>query len=133
MPFPRRYLHETEDIVLDLRPHLWFLAGPLAALVVALLGGGLIAQKVNPGNGNVNGWFNWFWLALIIVALGWLALTYLKWTTTNFVVTTDRLIYRSGVVAKHGKEIPLERINDITFHQSVFERLIGAGDLMIES
>ena len=42
-------------------------------------------------------------------------------------------VYRSGVVAKHGKEIPLERVNDISFHQSVFERMIGAGDLIIES
>jgi hypothetical protein len=37
------------------------------------------------------------------------------------------------VIAKHGKEIPLERLNDITFNQSMFERLIGAGDLLIES
>lgn len=133
MPFPRRFLHDTEDIILDLRPHLWFLAGPLLALAVAVVGGGLLAQNVNPGNGNVNGWFNWLWLLLVLASLAWLGLEYLQWTTTNFVVTTDRLIYRSGVVAKHGKEIPLDRINDITFHQTVFERLIGAGDLMIES
>jgi uncharacterized membrane protein YdbT with pleckstrin-like domain len=48
-------------------------------------------------------------------------------------VTTDRLISRGGVLSKHGREIPLERLNDISFHQSVFERMIGAGDLMIES
>jgi uncharacterized membrane protein YdbT with pleckstrin-like domain len=37
------------------------------------------------------------------------------------------------VVAKFGREIPLERINDVTFSQSLFERLIGAGDLLLES
>ena len=57
----------------------------------------------------------------------------LDWTFTHFVLTTDRLITRSGVIAKHSKEIPLERINDVTFNQSVLERMIGAGDLMIES
>jgi uncharacterized membrane protein YdbT with pleckstrin-like domain len=36
-------------------------------------------------------------------------------------------------VAKFGREIPLERINDVTFSQSLFERLIGAGDLLVES
>jgi len=36
-------------------------------------------------------------------------------------------------VAKFGREIPLERINDVTFSQSLFERLIGAGDLLLES
>jgi uncharacterized membrane protein YdbT with pleckstrin-like domain len=57
----------------------------------------------------------------------------LRWLTTHFVLTTERLIFRSGVVAKFGREIPLERINDVTFSQSVFERLIGIGDLVIES
>ena len=57
----------------------------------------------------------------------------LRWLTTHLVLTTERLIFRSGVVAKFGREIPLERINDVTFSQSVFERLIGIGDLVIES
>jgi uncharacterized membrane protein YdbT with pleckstrin-like domain len=57
----------------------------------------------------------------------------MRWTTTNFVVTTDRLVFRSGVLAKRGKEIPLERINDLSFNQTVLERLLGAGDLIIES
>ena len=48
-------------------------------------------------------------------------------------LTTDRLITRFGIVAKHSREIPLERINDVTFNQSVLERLVGAGDLLIES
>src|SRR3954452_48773 len=72
-------------------------------------------------------------LGICLVALIWLAMRYGKWATTTFVVTTQRLIYRSGVLAKHGREIPLDRLNDISFHQTVFERMIGAGDLMIES
>ena len=48
-------------------------------------------------------------------------------------LTTDRVIYRSGVVAKHGIEIPLQRINTIFFSQRIFERLLGLGDLKIES
>jgi uncharacterized membrane protein YdbT with pleckstrin-like domain len=56
-----------------------------------------------------------------------------RWATTHFVLTTERLIIRSGLVAKFGREIPLERINDVTFSQSLFERLIGAGDLLLES
>ena len=70
---------------------------------------------------------------VLLVALVWFAGRYARWTTTNFVVTTDRLVFRSGVLAKQGKEIPLDRVNDIAYHQSIFERIIGAGDLMIES
>ena len=58
---------------------------------------------------------------------------YLTWATINFVITSDRVIYRSGLIAKHGIEIPLERVNNVSFRQGIFERMIGAGDLLIES
>jgi len=128
MPFPRKLLNDGEDVVLDLRPHWWFLAGPVAALVALIIVSIVVQAKVD--NNAVQ-------LVLgvvpVVLAMIWFLARYAKWSTTNFVVTTDRLIHRSGVIAKHGKEIPLERLNDISFHQSIFERLIGAGDLMIES
>ena len=127
MPFPRRLLNEEEDIVLDLRPHWWFLSGPAFWAVVATAATAVVAMFNLP---------DWLWLAGLValgVMLFWLLIRVLRWTTTNFVVTTDRLIFRSGVLAKRGKEIPLERINDISFSQRIFERLIGSGDLMIES
>jgi hypothetical protein len=37
------------------------------------------------------------------------------------------------VLSKQGVEIPLDRINTVFFHQSLFERLLGCGDLVIES
>ena len=70
---------------------------------------------------------------LVLGCLGWFGIRYAKWANTNFVVTSDRVIHRVGVIAKHGIEIPLERINTVFFNQSMFERLLGAGDLGIES
>src|SRR5215217_2663496 len=69
----------------------------------------------------------------VAVLLATVAGRVLRWATTHLVLTTERLIFRSGVVAKFGREIPLERISDVTFSQSLFERLIGAGDLLLES
>jgi uncharacterized membrane protein YdbT with pleckstrin-like domain len=57
----------------------------------------------------------------------------MKWLTTNFVITSNRLIFRQGVIGKSGVEIPLERVNNVNFSQSMFERILGAGDLLIES
>ncbi|MFP5320842.1 MAG: PH domain-containing protein [Acidimicrobiia bacterium] len=127
MAFPRKLLNEGEDVVLDLNPHWWFLAKPAAALLGAMVLGVLVLLNVDQAIVRV--------LAgvLIIAALGWAVLRWLDWRTTNFVVTTDRLIYRHGVLAKHGIEIPLERVNNVLFSQRLFERLIGAGDLVIES
>ena len=133
MAFPRRYLHEGEEIILDRKPHPVALAKQGAALVLALAIWIVSAQRINPGNGNVNGWISWAGLGLFVVALGWFAQAFITWRAHNFVVTSDRLIVRTGVVSKQGKEIPLERVNDISFHQSLLERMVGAGDLLIES
>ena len=72
-------------------------------------------------------------LVLVLIALARFVRRYARWATTDVVLTTDRLILRAGVLSKSGREIPLERINDISFHQSLFERVIGAGDLTVES
>jgi hypothetical protein len=58
---------------------------------------------------------------------------FIAWVTSYFVVTSDRVIHREGWIAKRSMEIPLEAINDVRFHQGVFERIIGAGDLIISS
>ncbi len=75
----------------------------------------------------------WIAIALILVSAVWVIARYAKWSTTNFVITSDRVIYRSGVLAKTGIEIPLERINTVLSSQTVVERVLGAGDLIIES
>lgn len=131
MAFDKRLLHDHEDLVLDLRPHWWFMAKPAAALVGAIVLGALVVTSAGDEA---------YWdvlriavAALVVFCLLWFVLRYAKWVTTNFVVTTDRLVYRVGVVAKSGIEIPLERVNTVFFNQSVFERMLGAGDLSIES
>jgi uncharacterized membrane protein YdbT with pleckstrin-like domain len=125
MPFPKKYLNEGEEIILDLRPHWFYLVGPASALVAALV----LALWVQ----HRSEWILFPVLALAVIALLWFLGRYTKWVTTNFVLTSDRLIYRSGVVSRQGREIPLERLNDVSFHQSLLQRLLGAGDLLVES
>jgi uncharacterized membrane protein YdbT with pleckstrin-like domain len=125
MPFPRKYLNEGEEIILDLRPHWFYLAGPVVALVAALVLALVVRDR--------SAWILFPVLALAVLALVWFLGRYAKWITTNFVLTSDRLIYRSGVASRQGREIPLERLNDVSFHQSILQRILGAGDLLIES
>lgn len=127
MAFSPKLLNDGEEIVLDLHPHWWFFIGPLAALVVTVAA--VVAVQVLDLPDNLL----LVVLALFVVNALWLLARLAKWATTNFVVTTDRLIYRSGVLAKKGIEIPLERVNNIHFNQSIFERMLRSGDLMIES
>nr|MBA3654594.1 PH domain-containing protein [Actinomycetota bacterium] len=114
-------------VVLDLHPHWWFFTRPTLAFAVSVVLGIVVGPKVD------NDAMRLALLALMAVTALWWIVRYIQWTTTNFVVTTDRLVLRAGVLGKRGREIPLDRINDIAFNQSLFERLIGAGDLTIES
>jgi uncharacterized membrane protein YdbT with pleckstrin-like domain len=133
MAFPRRLLIDGEQLVLELRPHWIALVGPTAVALLVVVGWGL-ALAYAPDSGAGRSAVVW---AAVIVGLV-LLLVYVvprvvAWATSIFVVTSDRVIHRRGLIAKSSMEIPLEAINDVRFEQSVFERMIGAGSLVIES
>jgi len=130
MPYPKNLLNDHETIAVDLHPHWWYFAYPVLALVGAIVLGIFTLAGTD---GTVQTGLGWVSIAALVVSAGWVVIRYLKWSTTNFVITSDRVIYRSGVLAKSGIEIPLERVNTVHFSQSLFERMVGAGDLMIES
>lgn len=127
MPYPKKLLNDYETVALDLHPHWSYFAEPALALVAATVLGIVAVVADFPGAVKT------IFLILIIAAALWLIARYVKWATTYFVITSDRVIYRSGIIAKHGIEIPLERVNSVIFHQTLLERLVGAGDLLIES
>ena len=132
MTFPRRLLIEGEELVLDLRPHwIALVRAILIALVVAVAWFLLLRNLPDGTTGDV---LRWIILGVGAILLIWYALRDLvEWLTSNFVVTTDRVIHREGFIAKRSMEVPLEAINDVRFQQGIFERIIGAGTLVIHS
>jgi uncharacterized membrane protein YdbT with pleckstrin-like domain len=130
MPYPAKLLNPDESVALDLNPHWWYFAESVSSFTVSgilwLFVFGKYQDDPKP--------FLTYPIGVIALAtLVWVIVRYLKWRTTYFVITSDRLIYRNGVIGKAGIEIPLERVNNVNFKQGIFERIIGAGDLLIES
>jgi len=125
--FPRKLLNEHEEVILDLRPHWSYFLGRALVLLLAVVSFVAVAVSIE------NDVLPWVLGLLVLIALGRLVLHYASWTTTEFVVTTDRLILRAGIVSKKGMEIPLERVNTVFFSQKLRERIFGFGDLVIES
>lgn len=124
MPFPPKLLTSGEEIILDLRPH-WVALGLPALWAAASIAGLLfVSQFELPGYAAV---------VPLAVFLVFSLAPYMRWRFTLFVLTNERVITRGGIIAKHSKEIPLETINDVAFSQSIIERILGAGDLRIES
>lgn len=127
MGFPPSLLNEGEEIVLDMRPHWWYVAGKTFLLVGAVVAA-IVLYAIFGSD-----WSIYVGVALILIAAALLVWRYLQWITKEFVVTTDRVIYRHGVFVKQGIQIPLERVNNVIFRQNLRERLLNAGSLVIES
>jgi membrane protein YdbS with pleckstrin-like domain len=130
MPYPKKLLNDHETVALDLHPHWWFFAKAVLALIATIVIGILVLAMLD---GDARKYVGYLAIAAIVLTALWVGVRYAKWATTNFVITSDRVIFRTGVVAKEGIEIPLERVNNVLSNQSVFERMLGAGDLLIES
>lgn len=130
MPYPRNLINDGENVALDLRPHWWYFSKHILTGIPLLIVIIIVFQIDDDTIKSVSGAI----VGIITIGWGiWLLLKFISWTRTYFVVTDQRVVYRTGVISRHGVEIPLERINNLNFHQRIFERMIGAGDLEIQS
>ncbi len=132
MAYPSRLLNDNETVSVDLHPHWWFLAGPTFAIVVAMTAG-VITLLATEADTTVRMAAGWATMVAIAASAVWLVTRYGRWLTTHFVITNRRVIFRTGLLTKRGIEIPIDRVNTVYFHQGIFERMVGAGDLLIES
>lgn len=130
---PKRLLGEGEEIVMAMRPHWKEMVLPVLVLLVVSPLASFLAAIVPESQAQL-----WLRLAIVVVAVlviarftGW---PFLKWVTTAYVVTDRRLITRVGVVARLGRDMPLSRVNDVTFeHSGLLERVLRCGTLVVES
>jgi uncharacterized membrane protein YdbT with pleckstrin-like domain len=132
MPFPDNILDEGEEIVLNLRPHWRRVAIPvvLIPIVVGLASYLWFVLPDDKARGPLR-------IAVLVVALAvllwWSLRPWLRWLTTRYVMTTRRVVTRTGVLSRNGRDVPLTRINDVSFSHTVIERIFGSGTLVIES
>jgi uncharacterized membrane protein YdbT with pleckstrin-like domain len=126
MPFPRRLLIEGEELILDRRPHWVALLGPALVAVVGLALAWWLSTLMDSA-----AWLPW--VVYVVLLLVYPVPKVVSWLTSNFAVTSDRVIHREGFIAKRSMEIPLEAINDVRFDQGIIDRMLGAGTLVIQS
>ena len=132
MAFPSRLLNDNETVSVDLHPHWWFLAAPAIAIVAAIVAG-VVTLVATEGDSTWRTVAGWATIVAIVASACWLLGRYGRWLTTHFVITNRRVIFRTGLLTKRGIEIPIDRVNTVYFHQSIWERVLGVGDLLIES
>jgi uncharacterized membrane protein YdbT with pleckstrin-like domain len=131
--YPRKLLGEGETVVHELHPHWKALVLPVLVIPLVAGVGTFLYFSIN-GHGTwqtVGRWAILIGAALILLIRT--VIPYLRWRTTLYVMTTDRLITRMGVFSRTGRDIPLSRVNDVSFSHNFFERILRCGTLTVES
>src|SRR5258708_19154079 len=125
-------LTEDEYLVLRLHQHWKTLIGPVLVAVI-VVAAALIAEVLIPSNSAAAVERVVVVAVAILAVMLWLIVPVLRWRTTTYELTTRRMRVRSGIVTRHGRDIPLARINDVSFEKGLLDRLLGSGRLVVES
>ena len=131
MGIPTKYLGKDEVVVRHMRTHGKALIGPVAVLIVlaAMLGGGLAMMPAD--------WNPWGTVALVAVLVvakvAWVLVPFIRWWTTTYTITNRRIITRRGLLTRTGHDLPLARINDVTYERHLLDRMLGCGTLHLST
>ena len=135
MGYPQKLLGNDEQIQFELRPAWKTLIWPVIWLLVII---GVFAYLM----GKVNSWFDGSTATIMLWVIGVAALIalivlvirpFLFWWTTQYVFTNRRIIIRTGILSRKGRDMPLSKVNDVSFDNTVWERLLNTGTLMVQS
>ena len=130
MGFSEKYLNHDEVLVLDLHPHWWRFVKPYIVFMATLAGIAYSKRIPNEFLADLV-----LLISQVLTALGAINMVVqiVIWNRTHFVLTSQRVIFQSGVLFRKRVAISLHKINLVTFHQSLFERVLNTGDIFIES
>jgi uncharacterized membrane protein YdbT with pleckstrin-like domain len=132
VPYPDKLLAEDEEVVRHLHPHWLTVFWPTVRFLVIVGAASFGAGLIPPGR--QQGILRMAVLALALVLLLTVVLVpLLRWRTTHYVITTHRLLFREGILARRGRDLGLARITDVSYRQTLWERIINSGTLSIES
>lgn len=122
------HLSEDESIVWQARPH------PVAMGVGAAIGLGVLVVGValiTLGTMDGPGLAAWIGLVVAVVGTGFVGLRYAFWTNTRYVITTDELYEKRGVVTRDVTQFRLDRVQNTRLEQSVAGRALGYADITV--
>ena len=132
MPYPDKLLAEDEEVVRHLHPHWVTVFWPVVRFLL-IVGATSFGMAVIPA-GRQQGVYR---LALLAVAVLLLLVTVVvplaRWRATHYVVSTHRLLFREGILVRRGRDLGLSRITDVSYTQTLGERVIRSGTLTIQT
>ena len=125
---PRKFLNDDEELLAEMHPHWIFLFGPLftsigvwAAIIVLLI------LWRNPPS-----WTNYPIIIIVLIPGLWLLGRFIRWKSYDVALTSTRILVRQGIVGRDTVQLRLQRITEVNIRQSLVERVLGTGSLLID-
>jgi membrane protein YdbS with pleckstrin-like domain len=128
VPISSRLLSDDEEVLVDLRPHWVFFTGP-ALLSAVAIGAAIAIATEFPGAPVA---VAWLLAAMVALPVIWLLARIVRWATTSLIVTTNRVVLRRGVTSRRVAQVRLQRVTEVHTRQSLIQRVLGTGRVVIE-
>ena len=123
-----KYLLEDEKAVVATRRHWAVLIEPTVKFLPILLAGGWLLL-LDPDNRVTSS----AGLLVLLGALAYYGLRVGEWWMRHFIVSTRRVLLTSGVIVRTVTLLPLRRITDLTWKETLLGQLLGYGTFRFES
>lgn len=132
MGYPEDALGSGEAVIIHTRTHWKVLLGAIVWIALGIVG--LVLLLTLLPSGGVQDVVRWVGVAAIAIALLWFALWPLvRWLSSSYTITDQRIMERTGVIRQTGRNIPLQRVSGVSFEKDFIDRMLGCGTLKIQS
>lgn len=122
-----------EQVVFTAHSHWKNLVGPVLVTLLAA-GATAVTLLVLAPDPDAQAWLRWTVVVLAALLVLWFGLRpFLAWVTSTDTLTTRRLISRRGILAREGKDIPIDRVHSVSYRQSLLDRMLGCGTLVVQT
>lgn len=125
-----KLLSPGERVIVSTRTHWKVLILPVFVLIVTCAVAGFLVAVLPSGSAHPI----LLGLVLVVAAVVVIVFTvrrFVEWISATYTVTNRRIINRSGIVVRKGRDIPLQRINQVSYERGLLDRLFGCGTLVI--
>jgi uncharacterized membrane protein YdbT with pleckstrin-like domain len=123
--YVERHLLPNERVLYKTRLHWILFAKPASLALGGLVLTVLLWRVQSP---------SWLWyvgLVVILAGLAWSLVHVVELMTSEFAVTTTRLIFKVGLVARYTTELLLSKVESVGVTQGLLGRIVGYGDLTV--
>lgn len=126
MGYVERHLLPGEGVLYKTRLHwILFLRPFLLVLIGVVLAISLYRSVPEPP------WLWWMGPAVTLVGIGFGLVHWVELMTSEFAVTTSRVIFKVGLVARYTTELLLTKVESIGVQQGLTGRLLNYGDITV--